>query len=523
MVANINGHFRKFFENLQKKKDDFSLVLIVGNLFGDPKDVDQKQAADVQDLVNEKINVPITTYFMLGSHDLPQAVKKKLHQTRATGSSHVCENLVWLGRGTKVKPLGKSEPIRIATNLDDDFDNGPRRGRLGEADLNEPHSTPSPHILLTNEWPEGVRQGSRIVFKGSAQESDAITQLTKALKPRYHFTTSDKYYEREPYWYEATGETGELFLHTRFISLAAYDNHFSPKEKSTYGFTIDPMTIRPDSKPLQSTPSPWARPNKRESNYVAVRESRPVAKKHKPQATVDHSKCFFCLANDGIAMHLLTCLATHAYMTTAKGPLPTPGMFPELGFPGHMLLIPHEHIATLAAIQQDERHTIYEQLQGYRIAANKMIKDRAGEEYGSVTWETSKISLPHIHWQYLPIPVHYIRHGQVEAAFKLHAKNSHWAPKFHNKDIGDGSEVHSDYFRVLIWDPSKPENEYTSLVLEFNNETKFPAQTGREVLARLLELDNRADWHVCAQTVEEETKDAEAFKRAFASFDPYPE
>ena len=147
-----------------------------------------------------------------------------------------------------------------------------------------------------------------------------------------------------------------------------------------------------------------------------------------------------------------------------------------------------------------------------------MLKSLSGEDYGSVTWEVSKSTIPHTHWQYLPVPVDYIRDGRVEAAFKVLAENYKW-PEFETKDVGDGFEEQSDFFRVMIWDPKDPEDQKKSLVMRFDRTIRFQAQFGREVLGKLLRLDNRIDWHNCGQTEEEEKRDAAKFRAAFKEFD----
>jgi len=42
----------------------------------------------------------------------------------------------------------------------------------------------------------------------------------------------------------------------------------------------------------------------------------------------------------------------------------------------------------------------------------------------------------------------------------------------------------------------------------------------REALAHYLGLEHRVDWKACHQTEEEEQRDVQAFKDAFAEFDP---
>lgn len=48
----------------------------------------------------------------------------------------------------------------------------------------------------------------------------------------------------------------------------------------------------------------------------------------------------------------------------------------------------------------------------------------------------------------------------------------------------------------------------------------FRLRFASEALAHFLDLGDRADWKVCSQTEDEEIRDAQAFKEAFAEFDP---
>ena len=147
-----------------------------------------------------------------------------------------------------------------------------------------------------------------------------------------------------------------------------------------------------------------------------------------------------------------------------------------------------------------------------------MLKSISGTEFGSVTWEVSKSSLPHTHWQYLPVTADLISRGLVEAAFKALAENHHW-PKFQKQDVGDGFEEPSDFFRILIWDPTHDPAQKTSYIMRFDEKIRFHNQFGREVLAKLLRLDQRIDWRDCGQTQAQEEQDVLAFKNAFKQFD----
>jgi hypothetical protein len=52
------------------------------------------------------------------------------------------------------------------------------------------------------------------------------------------------------------------------------------------------------------------------------------------------------------------------------------------------------------------------------------------------------------------------------------------------------------------------------------NHIPFSIQFGRQALASLLGKPERLDWKVCMLTEEEDRADAQAFKAAFAPFNP---
>lgn len=400
----------------------------------------------------------------------------------------------------------------------------------GETDAKILRGATTADILVTNEWPAGIRSRSKVAFNPDQEPASqqCLADLCAVLKPRYHFSTSGNiYYEREPFFHTPSEETDGLYPITRFISMAAYGN--PTKQKWIYAFSLDPTASHPVTAPAGSTASPVSlsdkkrpAPEKRESALVYEdnhRGRRPhKRRRNEHRGPLSASECFFCLANENIATHLVTSIGENSYLTTAKGPLSTSDIFPPLGFPCHLLIIPFTHQPTLGAMEQEDRQATYKEMLKYRSAMNSMLKSKAGEEYGSVTWELSKSSLPHTHWQYLPVPTSLIRKGLVEAAFKALAENMHW-PVFKKQDVGDGSEEMSDFFRVLIWDPKDEVGEFASFVLRFDESIRFHSQFGREVLAKLLRLDKRLDWHDCGQTQQEEEADVENFKKAFKEFD----
>lgn len=484
----------------------------------------------MQLLLNGQIEVPLPTYFALPRRPLPSSVVNKLE----TSNDELCHNLYFLGKRSVTKT---SEGIRIVAlggQLDSNIIAGQSKDKYppfyGESDARILRGATTADILITSEWPEDIRRRSRVDFKPDVEPptQQCIADLDAVLKPRYHFSTSGStFYEREPFFHAPTDKTDNLYPITRFISMAAYGN--PSKQKWIYAFSIDPSASHPVSPPQGSTACPVIMSEKKrpapEHHEQALvyddgtRGRRPhKRRKGENRGPLAASECFFCLANENIATHLITSIGESSYTTTAKGPLPTSQTFSKLGFPCHMLIIPFSHQPTLGSMEEEERHATYAEMQKYRIAMNSMLASAADEEYGSVTWEVSKSSLPHTHWQYLPVPADLIQKGLVEAAFKALAENLHW-PAFKKEDVTDGFDETSDFFRVLIWDPKNDPAKQTSYVMRFDEKIRFHSQFGREVLAKLLRLDKRIDWRDCGQTQADEEQDVEKFKVAFKEFD----
>lgn len=532
VIGDVNGQFKPVFQKIGAlhAKNNFAFAIVVGSLFADPSAAAETDDVDVQLLVDGKIDVPLPTYFALASHSLPQAVRQKL----ASSNDELCHNLFFLGRRTTIKT---SEDLRIVAlggryepSLGAGQSNDKYSPFYSATDANILRGAMTADILITSQWPEGIQGRSKVDFSPEVPPSSqqCIADLDVVLRPRYHFTTSGTaFYEREPFFHPPSEDTDNLYPVTRFISLASYGNH--NKQKWIYAFALEPHASHPVMPPSGSTACPLTlsekkrlAPEHHDQHLVYDDGSRGrrgnKRRKGEPRGPIRASECFFCLANENIATHLITSIGENSYLTTAKGPLPTSQTFVKLGFPCHMLIIPFTHQPTLGSMEEEERQATYAEMERYRVAMNSMLKSATGTDLGSVTWEVSKSSLPHTHWQYLPIMADLIHKGLVEAAFRALAENYHW-PKFQKEDVGDGFEEASDFFRIMIWDPTNEPERQTSYVMRFDDKIRFHNQFGREVLAKLLRLDSRLDWRDCGQTQAQEEEDVEKFKTTFKPFD----
>jgi len=523
----------------------------VGDLFADHEATTLEDKQIVSDLIAGKIDIPLPTYFTLGSHGLPQPVIDRLEDN----TGEVCTNLYFLGKRTTIKTSEGIKIVALGGVLDPNITVGASKDKYppyysgGDAHVLKGANTAD--ILITNQWPTDIRTASKVSFVPGDQESTpqrCIAELCSTLKPRYHFSTSPTaFFEREPFFHVPNESAPDAYPITRFLSLAAYNN--PTKQKWIYAFSLDPTAAPPVAIPPGTTASPLSFTDKKrpalpdQSSYRFSTDShahshhgndhsyRRKGAKRQKAAPPTPSECFFCLSNPNLASHLITSIGDNAYLTTAKGPLTTDSSYPSLGFPGHMLIIPLTHAPTLASIEDAEtRQSTYAEMQQYRRALHGMLASRSRGKLGAVTWEVSRQGGVHAHWQILPVMAEQVRRGLVEAAFKVEAENEKY-PVFVKKDLGDGAGEMGDFFRVMVWAPEevagedspggegKGKGKETSWMLPLDSSFRFDLQFGRRVMAKLLGLEKRLLWQDCAQEQLEEVRDAEAFKEAFKDFD----
>lgn len=550
----MNCQLRAAFTKLAKlqAKQNFAFAILVGNVFGDCST--ESELDEIIALLSGTINVPLPTYFTLGDKPLPTRIVEKIES-----DDEVCPNLYFLGkRGT----LKTSEGIRISALggklSDESSQSKPETNASGkfqptytETDARALFGTHSADILITNQWPKGIRTGSKVPVTDeqatTLAEVQCVSDVVATLKPRYHFSSSDEcFYEREPFFHLPTQDSPDVKPLTRFISMGA----FGTKQKSMYAFTLDLAAAPPLTVPAGATASPLRVPQNKRKGLPAQKESfkrfastdddhhqnRP-RKRQQRAPPPGPDQCFFCLSNPNIAAHLITSIGNESYITTAKGPLPPNDFFADLGFPGHMLIIPFSHTPTLNSISDPEsRANTYAEMQRYRNALHQMVTERSSGKLGAVTWEVSRGNGIHTHWQFMPVPVGLIKDGLVEAAFKVEADNLQY-PRFSTVAANpDSSAEPGDFFRVCVWNADSDgekegdaseggENtkalfgQEKTLMLELNPDFRFDIQFGRRVMAKLLELDKRMNWKDATQSQAEEEADAEAFKEAFKKYD----
>ena len=419
----------------------------------------------------------------------------------------ICPNLHYLGKRSVTKTF---EGIRIVTlggQLDASIVSGVSKEQVlpfhTVGDAKALHGAKSADILLTASWPANVRNASKISTPDGISNPPGqqhIADLCVNLKPRYHFSSSEIFYEREPFFHNPTQDASDILLLTRFISLASYGN--SMKQKALYAFSFPatqdysaPLPSGTTTSPFQNIPGgnkrtalhpdPYSRFGHRDNGRL---HKKGRGRREQPPPGPD--QCFFCLSNPTLATHLISSIGDDAYLTIAKGPLTTAETNAASGidFPAHALIIPLTHSPTLALIPEEDnaQQNTFAEMNRFKSALENMIAKRSGKQLGSVTYEISKGTGVHTHWQFIPMPAGIIRKGLVEAAFRVEAENLKY-PTIQEKDVGIG-KAEGDFFRVWIWTPpceAEADDSTKCLVIPFDENVRFSLQFARTVLAKV--------------------------------------
>jgi len=550
VVGSIQGQFKKAFEKISKlqAKQNFNLALVVGDLFSSGND--ESDSSQLEALFKGQISVPLPTYFSTGDSPFPDAVKEVLE-----AGNDICPNLFYLGRkGT----ISTTDGIRIVALGGRIVENEASvTQKLGNCeplyldnDARGLHGAHSAHILMTNQWPANITNGSGIDLPeglGSPSGVQSISNLCQALKPWYHFSSSPgALWEREPFRHMVDYDSLEQATVTRFKSLPGVS---APTKEWMTAFTLD--TSKPPATVEQPRESPFSRfspPRKRpaedaQDSYGRYGRGgyggRQMNKRSRRDAQKDANECFMCINRPDFKTHMVVSIGEESTVTVSRGPLPLPSTFPQLSFSGHVMIIPHYHAADELAQGRrstEEVVTEFQEMTQFRKALSNMIGSKSQGQLGAVCWEANRTGIRHHHWQLMACQSEHIKKGLVEAAFKVSRERGEY-PAFEACDPNSQLPVKSDYFRVWTW-VSNPveiadhtngsgENEVgmaKSMYFPLPSDQRFNIWFGREVMAGLLQLENRLNWKDALllkdgseQLAEEE--DAQGLREDFEDFD----
>ncbi|OSX65607.1 hypothetical protein POSPLADRAFT_1044935 [Postia placenta MAD-698-R-SB12] len=236
-----------------------------------------------------------------------------------------------------------------------------------------------------------------------------------------------------------------------------------------------------------------------------------------PPKEIAPDECWFCLSNPNLAKHLIVSIGTECYVTLPKGQIvPTHTAADHPNAPavpggGHVLIVPITHYPTYSSIPPDLAAPIVQETERYKAALQAMF---AKHKAAFVAFEVGRLSAKggHAHVQIVPVPDKF-KHS-VEQAFL--DEGQRLGIQFETDPdaaLEACSGGRGSYFRVDLPDGRK-------MVHLMRDSVPFSIQFGREVLVSLLGMQDRFDWKACLQSEEEDKADVQAFKTAFAPFDP---
>ncbi|KAK3835889.1 MAG: CwfJ C-terminus 1-domain-containing protein-like protein, partial [Linnemannia elongata] len=259
VVGSANGDLRNLCAKvgtMQAKHGPFDILFCTGNFFAQETPIEV-----IDELLEDKLDFPITTYFMHGDNGVPGIIER----TAKRKNGEICNNLFYLGKhGTmttaesvKMASLSGSfdSAVYEADIEDEEFDKSVLQGRYTKQDINALIQTAKPSsimdttkrgvdIFLSHEWPVGINKLVGPTLPPTdlppSTFSHPVANAVSALQPRYHFAASSgKFWERAPYKNVNGAEHA-----TRFIALGDVGN--KNKQRWFYAFNLVPLATVSD-------------------------------------------------------------------------------------------------------------------------------------------------------------------------------------------------------------------------------------------------------------------------------------
>ncbi|KAL8136514.1 hypothetical protein V2J09_002515 [Rumex salicifolius] len=230
-------------------------------------------------------------------------------------------------------------------------------------------------------------------------------------------------------------------------------------------------------------------------SLVEEGDSVPNRKRRIDGASGARSKeCWFCLSSPNVESHLIISIGEFFYYALPKG-----GLVDD-----HVLIVPIEHLPSTLLVPSECEQELYKFQGSLQTYCQKKGKEMIFSEFVSKRGS-------HANLQAVPLPSG--KAAVVKKIFNLAAEklgfefktikddNNFQGRKSLKSQVDGGCGI----FYVELPDG-------TILYHAIEENANFPAQFGREVLAGLLKIPEKADWRNCKPSKEEEEEMVEAFK-----------
>ena len=188
---------------------------------------------------------------------------------------------------------------------------------------------------------------------------------------------------------------------------------------------------------------------------------------------------------------MIVSIGTEVYVTLAKGPLTT-SESSGLPLPGHLIIINIAHTPTTTESETAE-------FSDYSSRLTKFFSEKGCD---TVMWEIRHSEGIHAHRQVVAVP----KGKDLEDDFvKGFAERNMSLEK---REPGESEE----YCCVTL-----PSGSYIATLPQ-----RFDLQLPRRILAKVLGLEERAEWRSCIQAPEKEAADGMTFRNAFEEAEVLP-
>ncbi|KAF9947523.1 hypothetical protein BGZ65_008741, partial [Modicella reniformis] len=268
VVGSADGDLRNLCSkvgSINSKHGPFDILFCTGNFFAKETPMET-----IDDLLENKLDFPITTYFIGGDNGVPGIIER----TALRKNGEICNNLFYLGthgvmttaQSVKIASLSGTYDSTIyeADTEDEEFDKALLCGRYTKPTVEALIQAVQPasimdtskrgvDILLSHEWPAGITKPGKGNSTTTTSLSTAppanlpastfsqpVANAAGALQPRYHFAASSgQFWERSPYKNMGGAEHA-----TRFIALGNVCN--KNKQRWFYAFNLVPLANATD-------------------------------------------------------------------------------------------------------------------------------------------------------------------------------------------------------------------------------------------------------------------------------------
>ncbi|KAK6457822.1 CwfJ C-terminus 1-domain-containing protein-like protein [Scheffersomyces xylosifermentans] len=491
--SNLDGVLAK--ANLQNTKNGpFDAVLLLGDVLPHSSSVPES-------------TIQAATYFTQGKNSIVEL--DSIKDAEESNLVDIKENLTYMKALVNVVKFASGATIMALSGIAEDAGNHEEVLKL----IKE-NKLPI-DILITYNWPRAIASQEKLLLVGDT----FINEVTKLVKPRYHFAVGHehgKFLENKPFKWDS----GE---YTRFLSLGQEGSG----DKWFYAFALSKEVQDIPTEQLTVNPFIAEQTEDSKKRTVGVVEGEGEGKEtivKRAKKVVSPDQCFFCLSNPNTETHMIISIASHTYMTIAKGPLTRSNKY--LPFSGHAIILPIEHIASLRVKSDNVTETVeYKEIQQYQKSLVQAFQ-KNNTFYRLVFFEINRLDNVHQSIQVVPIPEYLVEKFSQSLDTRVKSNNERFEHNhkltFHHYNDDKDPEfitIMNEFDHIIFTIYTSEENKDIYVAKLTDNTKSIDLQFPRRVLAHLLNMPKRVYWEKCQQPKQKETIDCEEFKKFYHNFD----